>query len=220
MAAEGDATLRREGGANLLAAAQRYGARRYLAQSSAFWYAPGEGLADETAPFAFDATPGIASGTRLYAEIEDRILHSPAIEGVALRFGFFYGPGTWFYPGGDVANQIHEQRFPIIGRGEGVWNFVHIEDAAAAIVAAISGKADVYNITNDQPLEMARWLPAFAHYLNAPPPPILTEQEGLKLRGDDALYYATKLRGASNAKAKQALNFKPRPLEWIYTEMS
>ena len=134
-AAELDAKIRREGGAHLQAAAEAYGTKRYIAQSSGFWYTPGFGLADENTPFAFEATPGIASGTRLYAEIEQRVLQSNKIEGVALRFGFFYGPGTWFHPQGSVAEQIHKKQFPIIGNGEGVWNFVHIEDAAKAIVS-------------------------------------------------------------------------------------
>lgn len=214
-AAEADASLRLEGGGNLQAAAEKYGASRYIAQSSAFWYAPGEGLADETASLAFDASPGIASGAHVYAEIEERVLGSSAIEGVSLRFGFFYGPGTWFHPGGDVANQIQQQRFPIIGQGQGIWNFIHIEDSAKAIVSAIQCAPGIYNIVNDQPIEMGHWLPAFADYLGAPQPLKITEEEGTRTRGSDAVYYATKLRGASNAKAKQAFNFKPRTLDWL-----
>ncbi|WP_347566213.1 NAD(P)-dependent oxidoreductase [Scytonema sp. UIC 10036] len=91
-AAELDARLRREGGANVQAA----GVRRYIIQSSAFWYAPGSGLATEETPFAFDATPAIASGTRVYADTEHRVLTATNLEGIALRYGFFYGPGTWF----------------------------------------------------------------------------------------------------------------------------
>jgi nucleoside-diphosphate-sugar epimerase len=215
--AEMDAKLRLQGGAHLQAAAEKHGAKRYIAQSSAFWYAPGLGLADEHTPFAFEASPGIASGTRVYAEIEKRVLQSKKIEGVSLRFGFFYGPGTWFHPGGDVANQILKQKFPIIGQGQGVWNFIHIEDAAKAIVSAIQSSPGIYNIVNDQPIEMHHWLPAFANYLSAPPPPTITEEEAIKTRGPDAVYYATKLRGASNTKAKKELNFLPRPLEWITT---
>ncbi len=213
--AEMNARLRREGGALLLAAAEMYGVIRYIAQSSAFWYAPGAGLADERTAFAFDASPGIASGTRLDAEIEKRVLESDKIEGIALRFGFFYGPGTWFYPGQNVAEQIHRRQFPIIGKGQGIWNFVHIEDAARAIVSAIQSAPGVYNIVNDHPSEMRNWLSAFANYLGAPPPPNITEEEGLKIRGPDAVYYATKLRAASNTKAKQEFDFKPRAFEWL-----
>jgi 2-alkyl-3-oxoalkanoate reductase len=213
--AEMNAKIRLEGGSNLQTAAEMYGATRYIAQSSAFWYAPGLGLADEHIPFAFEASPGIASGTRVYAEIEKRVLQSKKIAGVALRFGFFYGPGTWFYPGGSVAEQICKQKLPIIGKGQGVWNFVHIEDAARAIVSALQCTTGVYNIVNDYPSEMRCWLPAFANYLGAQPPPNITEEEGIRTRGADAVYYATKLRGASNTKAKKELHFLPRQLEWL-----
>ncbi|MBS0653537.1 MAG: NAD(P)-dependent oxidoreductase [Verrucomicrobia bacterium] len=213
--AEMNAKLRREGGAHLQAAAELHGAKRFIAQSAAFWYEPGSGLADETTSFAYKATPGIASGSRIYSEIEKRVLESDKLEGVALRFGFFYGPGTWFHPDGNVAEQIHKEQFPIIGKGEGVWNFVHIEDAASAIVSALLSPPGAYNIVNDSPSEMKTWLPAFAQFLGAPPPPQITEEEGLKTRGPDTVYYATKLRAASNAKAKLALHFNPRPFEWL-----
>ncbi|MBS0607289.1 MAG: NAD(P)-dependent oxidoreductase [Verrucomicrobia bacterium] len=210
-----NAKLRIEGGGHLLAAAEKSGVRRFIAQSAAFWYAPGPGPADEKASFAFDATPGIASGSRSYAEIERRTLESGKIEGVALRFGFFYGPGTWFHPGGNVADQILKQQFPIIGDGQGIWNFVHIEDAASTIAASFLSPPGAYNIVNDSPSPMNTWLPAFARFLGAAPPSSITEEEGLKTRGPDAVYYATKLRAATNAKAKQLLHFKPRPFEWL-----
>lgn len=214
-AAEMDAKIRREGGANLQEAAEAYGAMRYIAQSSGFWYAPGSGLADEGTPFAFEATPGIASGTRLYAEIEQRVLLSEKIEGVVLRFGIFYGPGTWFHPHGNVAEQIYKKQFPLIGNGEGVWSFVHIEDAAKAVAAGVYSLPGAYNIVNDRPTPMREWLPAFATYLGAGHPLWITEEEGLKQRGADAVYYATKLRGASNEKAKQTFHFQPRTFEWF-----
>ena len=214
-AAELDAKIRREGGAHLQEAAQAYGAKRYIAQSCGFWYAPGSGLADESTPFAFEATPNIASGTNLYEEIEQRVLQSDKIEGVALRFGFFYGPGTWFHRQGNAAEQIRKKQFPIIGQGEGFWNFIHIEDAAKAIVSAIYSFPGAYNIVNDHPSPMREWLPAFARYLGTEQPLRITEEEGLKQRGADAVYYATKLRGASNAKAKHVFNFQPRTFEWL-----
>lgn len=214
-AAELDAKIRREGGANLQAAAEEYGTKRFIAQSSGFWYAPGAGLANESAPLALDATPGIATSAQLYTEIEQRVLESAKIDGIVLRFGFFYGPGTWFHPHGNVAEQIYKKQFPIIGKGEGIWNFVHIEDAAKAIVSSLYSFPGTYNIVNSQPAPMQEWLPAFARYIEAPPPPRISEEEGLKSRGADAVYYATKLRGASNEKAKHVLNFQPRTFEWL-----
>ena len=207
--------LRLEGGANVLAAAQAAGVRRFLRQSIAFWAAPGPGLADEETPLAFDASPAVAADARVVAELEQRLLGKPDIEGIALRYGFFSGPGTWFSPDGDVGRQVRQQQFPIIGNGEGVWSWLHIEDAAVATAAAAEqGSPGVYLIANDRPLAAREWLPAFARWLNAPPPPRVSVEEALKAGGADAVYYGTQMRGVSNAKAKRELNFLPRPLEW------
>jgi nucleoside-diphosphate-sugar epimerase len=208
--------IRLEGGANVLAAAKAAGVRRYLRQSIAFWAVPGDGLADEETPLAFDASPAVAGDARLVTELEHRLLGSADIEGIALRYGFFYGPGTWFNPDGDVAKQVRQQQFPIVGNGEGVWSWLHIEDAAIATVAAAEhGNPGTYIIANDQPLPVREWLPAFAKFLNAPPPPQISIEDALKTGGADAVYYGTQMRGVSNAKAKRELNFQPRPLEWI-----
>ena len=208
--------IRLEGGANVLAAARAAGVRRYVRQSIAFWAVPGPGLADEETPLAFDGSPAVATDARVVTELEHRLLDDPDIEGIVLRYGFFYGPGTWFNPDGDVARQVREQQFPIVGNGEGVWSWLHIEDAAMATVAAAErGNSGVYLIANDQPLTVREWLPAFARWVNAPPPPRISLEEALQSSGEDAVYYGTQLRGVSNAKAKRELNFQPRPLEWI-----
>jgi nucleoside-diphosphate-sugar epimerase len=207
--------LRLNGGANVLAAAQAAGVRRYLRQSIAFWAVPGPGLADEETPLAFDASPAVAADARVVTELEHR-LQGTNIEGIALRYGFFYGRGTWFNPDGDVARQVREQQFPIVGDGAGVWSWLHIEDAAIATVqAAQRGNPGIYLIANDQPLAVRQWLPAFARWLNAPPPPQISVEDALRASGADAVYYGTQMRGVSNAKAKRELNFQPRPLEWI-----
>ena len=209
--------IRLEGGANVLAAAQAAGVRRYLRQSIAFYAIPGPGLADEDTPLAFDASPAVAAGAREVTELEHRLLGNPNMEGIVLRYGFFYGPGTWFNPDGDVAQQVREQRFPVVGKGEGVWSWLHIEDAAIATAsAAVKGNPGIYLITNDQPLTVRQWLPAFAEWLNAPTPPQISVEDALKRDGGaDAVYYGTQMRGVSNAKAKRELNFQPQSLEWI-----
>ncbi|MGA7409910.1 MAG: NAD(P)-dependent oxidoreductase [Bryobacteraceae bacterium] len=210
-----DAEVRIKGNANLLAAARASNCRRYILQSAAFWYAPGAGPADENEPFAFDASPGIAAGCRRYADLEAAILAQREIEGVLLRYGFFYGPGTWFTKDGDVGHQVRQRQVPIIGAGQGVWNWIHIEDAASATVSALQAAPGAYNVVDDQPSEQRVWLPAFARYAGAPEPAQISEDDALRQAGSDSVYYATRLRAASNAKAKRELHFKPRPLEWL-----
>jgi nucleoside-diphosphate-sugar epimerase len=164
---------------------------------------------------AVDASPRVAASARAYVELESRVLNAEGIEGVALRYGFFYGPGTWYNPDGAAADQARKQELAIIGAGEGVWSWVHIEDAAVATVAALTAAPGVYHVVDDDPSPVSRWLPAFARWVGAPPPPRVTEQEGRERGGEDAVYYGTKLRGVTNAKAKLALNFAPRRLEWL-----
>jgi 2-alkyl-3-oxoalkanoate reductase len=196
-AAERDNRVRIEGNANLLAALQNAGVRRYLLQSSAFWYAPGAGLADECERFAFDASPAVAAGARRYAELETAASRTPGIEFVSLRYGFFYGPGTWFSHDGDMGEQVRQQKVPVVGNGEGVWSWVHIDDAAAATAAALECRPGAYNIVDGDPTPQSVWLPAFAHAVGAPAPPRMTEHEALRTLGPDTVYYATRLRGAT-----------------------
>ena len=208
--------IRLEGGANVLAAAQAAGVRRYVRQSIAFWAVPGPGLADEDTPLVSDAPPAVAADVSVIRELERRLFETPDIEVIAMRYGFFYGPGTWFNPDGDVARQVRERQFPIVGNGEGVWSWLHIDDAAMATVAAAEqGNAGVYIVANDRPLPVREWLSSFAQFVNAPPPPQVSIEDALATSGGaDAVYYATQMRGVSNAKARRELNFRPRPLEW------
>ena len=214
-AAERDHKVRSEGNANLLVALRNAGVRRYLLQSSGFWYAPGVGLADEREPFAFDGSIAVAAGARRYAELEAAASGTPGIEVVSLRYGFFYGPGTWYSRGGDMGEQVRQQQVPVIGDGEGVWSFVHIDDAAAATAAALECAPGAYNVVDTDPAPQSLWLPAFALAVGAPAPPRMTEEEALRAFGPDTVYYATRLRGASNEKARLELNFQSRPLEWL-----
>jgi len=208
--------IRLEGGGNLLAAAQAAGVRRYLRQSIAFWAVPGSGLADEDTPLAINSSFAVAEDARVVAELERQLLESPNIEGVVLRYGFFYGSGTWFNPDGDVAEQLRRQQFPIIGSGDGVWSWIHVEDAAIATASAAErGASGIYQITNNQPLAAHEWIPAFAEWLKAPPPLRMSMEDALQRLGPVVAYYGTQLRGASNAKARRELNFQPRSLEWI-----
>ncbi len=205
--------LRLEGGANLQRAAEASGAELYMVQSVSFFSAPGDGLADEDAPFISSATPFIQGAASTFRQMENRVLNSSALRGIALRYGMFYGPGTWYENQGSVYELVRAQGMPVVGDGRGVWSFVHVDDAAKATVSAMEkGDSGVYNITDDDPSPMSVWLPSLASYLGAPEPPYLDEET---VGDPDFIYYGTKLRGASNAKAKNELGFSPRQLEWL-----
>ena len=214
-AAERDSRVRKEGNLNLLAGMRESGVRRYVLQSSGYWCAPGPGLADESSPLAVDASPGVAAGARAYVELESTAFRASEIDCVAMRYGFFYGPGTWYTNAGDMGEQVRRQQVPIIGAGQGVWSFVHIDDAASATVSALECAPGACNIVDDYPSQQCVWLPAFARACGAQEPFQISEPEALATSGADGVYYATRLRGASNTKARNELNFRPRPLEWL-----
>jgi nucleoside-diphosphate-sugar epimerase len=214
-AAERDRRVRLEGGRNLRNAAIAAGARRFVVQASGFFYGPGTGLASETERLALDASPAVAAAASTYLEVEAMVLGPRELQGVALRYGFFYGPGTYHADDGSISKQVRAQQYPIIGSGAGVFSFVHVQDAAVATVASLESDPGIYNVVDDDPTPMSVWLPAFARFLGAPKPPHLTEEQALQSAGPDAVYYATRLRGASNALAKRHLRFAPRKLEWL-----
>jgi nucleoside-diphosphate-sugar epimerase len=220
-AAQGDRKLRIEGGGNLYRAARASGVRRYMQQASAFFLEPGSGLADEATGLAIHASPRVAESAKAYAELEARVLSAgDDMEGVVLRYGFFYGPGTWYHPDGAAADQVRRQEIPIIGDGGSIWSWIQIEDAAIATVDAITALPGVYHIVDDDPSPVATWLPAFARFVGAGAPPRITVEEALATAGEDAVYYGTKLRGASNEKVKRILSFRPRRLEWLDAKRS
>src|SRR5579863_10646280 len=126
--------------------------------------------------------------------------------------GFFYGPKTWYHPGEAAANMVKLQQNAVLSNGQGLSSFVHIHDAAVATVALLAAPPGVYNLVDDDPSPQTVWLPAFARFVCAPVPPHISETEATAVAGEDALYYATKLSGASNAKAKRILGWRPRRL--------
>jgi 2-alkyl-3-oxoalkanoate reductase len=210
-----DTRLHREGGSNLLAAAGELGVARYILQSRGFFLdAPSGQLADETAKLRHDAPGPIGESMRVMGAYEDGVLGSTALQGVVLRYGFFYGPGTWYRPDGASAEQARKGMSTIIDDGSGVWSFVHIDDAVAATVAAITAEPGTYNVVDDDPLPVSEWLPAFARWVDAPVPPRMSVADALAVAGEEAVFYHTRLSGASNARAKANLGFTPRRLLW------
>ena len=210
-----DTRLHLEGGGNLLAAAEALRVERYVLQSRGFYLdAPVGRLAEETARLRHDAPGAIGESARVIGEYEQRVLSSPVLKGIVLRYGFFYGPGTWYRPDGAVAEQARKREVAILGEGNAVWSFVHIDDAVSATVASLTAKPGIYNIVDDDPLPVSKWLPDFARWVDAPEPRSVSLDEALKAAGEEAVYYHTTLTGASNRRAKAELGFAPRPLLW------
>ena len=209
--------LRIEGTDNLLAAARAVGVRRFVAQSNgAFTYArTGGPVKNEQDPL--DHSPVRQMGPMIAAieHLEKAVLGAAWTDGIVLRFGAFYGPGTSMAPGSEQFETIREGKFPVVGDGGGVWSFVHIADAAEATVAAVeNGRRGVYNIVDDDPAPVAEWLPELAAKLGAKKPIHVPRFIGRLAAGQAGVVLMTELRGASNAKAKRELGWRPAHSTW------
>jgi len=212
-----DATnrIRREGTRNLLDAARAAGARRFVCQSVAFAYAPAAApeVMDEQAPLYLEAPPPFAEGTRVIAEMERAVLDAD-LDGLVLRYGWFYGPGTYYGEGGSMAADVRKRRFPVVGSGSGLFSFVHTDDAANATLAAVErGAPGVYNVVDDEPATLRDWVPAYAEAIGAPPPRRVPVWLARLVAGKmvDSMSVQP---GASNAKAKRELGWEPRWRSW------
>jgi nucleoside-diphosphate-sugar epimerase len=205
--------LRREGTRNLVAAARAAGASRILAESVAFAYEPaGEWVKDEDAPLALRSAPPMDEIIGALAELERQVLEA---EGIVLRYGFLYGPGTQLASDGMYAGLTRRRLFPVIGSGEGRWSFIHADDAAAATVAALErGTPGIYNVVDDEPARAGDWLPVYAEALGAKRPLRLPAWIGRLAGGTVTVMGMTEQRGASNAKAKLELGWQPRYPSW------
>ncbi len=198
--------LRTEGTDNLIAAA---GDARLVWQSFAGWPAAREGGAIKTEDDPLDREPPADARESLEAI---RHLEAAVTErgGIVLRYGGFYGPGTSLEEGGEHVEMLRKRRFPVGGDGAGMWSLVHIDDAAAATVAAIEGGAPgVYNVVDDDPVPASELVPALAAAFDAPPPRHVPGWLVRLAAGPQALSMMTRTRGASNAKAKRELAWAP-----------
>jgi nucleoside-diphosphate-sugar epimerase len=210
---EGTNRVRSEGTRNLLAAARAAGAPRFVAQSIAFGYAPGARpeVKDEDAPLALGAPPPFGEGVRVLLEMERAVIGA---DGLVLRYGWFYGPGTYFAEDGSIAQDVSRRRFPVIGSGAGLWSFIHIDDAASATVAAVErGGPGVYNVVDDEPAAMRDWLPAYAEAIGARKP-LRVPVWVARLAAGKMARLVNVQPGASNAKAKRELGWEPRWPSW------
>jgi 2-alkyl-3-oxoalkanoate reductase len=207
--------IRTQGGGNLLEAAIAAGAKRFVTQSIAFLYAPDGGMVkDEEGRPSTDAPPPFGDGVRAMVSHERAVLDAEGITGLVLRYGWFYGPGTYYAPDGSIAEMVRKRRFPVLGGSDGLFSFIHIEDAAGAtVVACERGEGGIYNVVDDEPATVAQWLPAYAEALGAKRPWKVPGFIG-RLLGGTAARMTVGLRGASNAKAKRDLGWEPRYPSW------
>jgi len=210
--------LRTEGTDHLLAAGRAVGVERFVAQSFAGWPFARTGGMIKTEDDPLDQTPPEAIRSTLGAirYLEEAVTGASWTEGIALRYGGFYGPHTSLgLPDGEQLEMIRKRKLPIVGNGEGIWSLVHIEDAAGATVAAIeNGGRGVYNIVDDEPAPAKEFLPAAAQVLGARKPMRVPRWLGRLLAGEIAVVMMTEVRGASNAKAKRELGWKLRYPSW------
>lgn len=192
------------------------GAKRLISQSISFIYEPtGSWVKTEEDPVPADLPGSFGEAIRATLELERSTLES-GIDGLVLRYGFLYGPGTYYDPaGGSTADEVRSRRFPVVGDGAGVFSFVHVDDAAAATVAALDrGATGIYNITDDEPAPVRDWLPAYAEALGAKPPRRVPRWLARIAAGRLGVGFSTEMRGASNEKAKRELGWQPLYPSW------
>jgi 2-alkyl-3-oxoalkanoate reductase len=209
--------LRTEGTDHLLAAARAAGARRFVAQSFAGWPSARVGgpVKAEDAPFDPDPPAELRRTLDAIRHLESAVLGAEGLEGVALRYGGFYGPGTSVGDGGFLLEAVRRRRLPIVGAGTGIWSFIHIDDAAAATAAAVErGAPGPYQVVDDDPAPVSEWLPALAEAVGAKPPRRVPVWVGRLAAGEHGVVLFTEARGASNAKAKRELGWRPAYPSW------
>jgi len=208
--------LRTEGTRNLLDAARAAGARRFVSQSIAFAYRNDGGRVKiEEDPLLEDAPGPFGSGVRALRAMEAMVLGAEGMDGLVLRYGFFYGPGTHYAEDGAMVADVRRRRLPIVGKGTGVFSFIHVEDAADATVAAVErGAPGAYNVTDDEPAAMSAWVRVLAEAAGARRPLRVPVWLAKLVGGRQAADFASELRGASNEKAKRELGWQPAHPSW------
>ncbi len=212
--------LRTEGTDHLLAAGRAVGVRRFVAQS----YAPaiydrsGSMIKDEGDPTDSSPPADFETITKAVLHLESAVTGADGIEGVVLRYGNFYGPGTSIAvnPDGVQIAAVRSRKFPIAGDGGAVWSFIHVEDAAEATVLAVEGGAPgIYNVVDDNPAPVREWVPKVAAAIGAKPPRHVPAWIARLIAGEVGVMMMTELRGSSNAKVKAELGWQPRhPSVW------
>ena len=209
--------LRTEGTDNLLAAARRAAARRFVAQSYFGWrLSPASGTAlGEDEPMDPSPPERLRPIFDAIRHLESAVTGASDIDGVVLRYGGFYGPGTNIARDGSLVDDVRKRRFPLVGDAGGVWSFVHVEDAARATVTALDRAATgIYNVVDDDPAPVREWLPFLAETAGARPPRRVPAWLARLVVGGHGVAIMTQTKGASNAKARRELGWEPRYASW------
>jgi nucleoside-diphosphate-sugar epimerase len=209
--------LRTEGTDHLVEAARAAGARRLIVQSYGNWNyeRTGTGPKSEEDPLDPDPPANQRASIAAIRHLERAVLEAGDLEAIALRYGNFYGPGNTIGRGGEIVELVAKRKMPIVGDGAGVWSFIHIADAASATMAAIDrGGPGIYNVADDEPAPVAEWLPELAKAVGAKPPRHVPVWLGRIAIGDVGVSMMTRIRGASNAKARRELGWEPRYRSW------
>lgn len=208
--------IRRVGTAALVGAARTARVPRFVGQSSAFWYAPTPGdVKSEDDPFDVDAPEPAGTSVQTMVEVEGMMRDAPDLTTTILRYASLYGPGTWYAPEGEIGRRVRRWMYPIIGSGDAVMSFVHVEDAASATVAAIeAGLSGTFNVADDEPAAARDWLPAFAAAVGGRKP-LRAPVALARLAAPAAIIHlSTNSRGASNRRIRDTLGWAPRYASW------
>lgn len=212
--------LREDGTRDLVAAAQQAGATKMIAQSAAFLYMPLAGVAGRPAlrteedALDFEAPKALMRSINALHMLEHTVRSADGLEGVVLRFGHLYGPGTAFSGSGAIVEALRRRRLPLIGGGQAVWSFVQVDDAARAALAALKAPRGVCNVVDDDPAPVNQWLPELARAVGAPRPRHVSALLARPFAGAVAVRMMTKGDGADNARAKEVLGWKPQVGSW------
>jgi 2-alkyl-3-oxoalkanoate reductase len=208
--------LRGKVGPALVGAAAEAGARRLIAQSVCFFYAStGKRAHSEDDPL-IELPPEMpaAQGVIALEALERSTVETPGLQGVVLRYGFFYGPGSAYAADGAWAEDVRRRRFPIVGKGTGIFSYIHMDDAVSATIAALDRGTGIYNVCDDDPATLSEWLPAYAEALGAERPRRVPVWLARLVAGKQAAGMSTTLEGASNEKAKRELGWQPKYPSW------
>lgn len=208
------AQLRREASSTVAVTARAAGVRRVIAQSISFIYRPGPGIRTESDSLWTDAGGQIGDLAQSLATLEANTLDQPDGEGVVLRYGFFYGPGTYFAPDGAFTGMVRRRMLPLAGEGNGMFGFVHLDDAVSATVAALDGPTGVFNVVDDVPAPASEWIPTLASLIGAKPPRRVPVAMLRATAGPHTAYMMAAQPPVSNQRARTELGWAPAFPDW------